>query len=605
MNEATPRAIPPPSTFSFALAAAAALLAVSPTAADAQSFASPPDSTGPLAGSLRDGRCSAGTDTLRSAWLRDDLAEFRRAAAIAGRATLDRGALHRLSKDRTAVVCAPADRPAWGAGDDPSRIRFGPLELTPLPVQSYSVFNSGYPRSVNDGALWAGRGISSSLRGGVRADWGAVSVALAPSVHYQQNRAFEVPDTDLAPLQPGTDGTSRHRYPWQPNIDWPLRFGYYPYATLRPGQSYVRVDAEGLAAGVSTENLWIGPATRYPLIMSNTAAGFPHAFAGTSGPVDVTIGRLGAQIFWGRLDESRFFDSAPTNDTRLINGLVVSFSPEGLPGLTVGGSSIYENTLPPRGLPSSEYFQALTFPISQEGGGSTAGNGLGSLFARWVLPESGFELYFEWGKEDFNADLLDFAKEPDHAQAWTWGLQKVWSGADTGWIKLTVELAHLQHSLAGVGLQQGFPGGRDVRRPVTWYVHHGVTQGHTQRGQLLGAYIGPGSTAQYLSLDWYRPWGRLGGFAERVRYDEDAYRAHLDQTRAIWDHDVELTLGARSTLSMDRLSLPGPLEDGLAPFDLELSASVSNRYDRHFIETNPTERDEKNWRGELSLIWQP
>jgi hypothetical protein len=46
-----------------------------------------------------------------------------------------------------------------------------------------------------------------------------------------------------------------------------------------------------------------------------------------------------------------------------------------------------------------------------------------------------------------------------------------------------------------------------------------VPQGFTQRGEVLGASIGPGSSSQWLAGDLFAPTWRVGVFAGRVRND--------------------------------------------------------------------------------------
>ncbi len=61
----------------------------------------------------------------------------------------------------------------------------------------------------------------------------------------------------------GQTGPLEYMDPWYgTSLDMPQRFGADPFWTLSPGQSYLRLDHAGLAAGVSTENMWWGPAVR-------------------------------------------------------------------------------------------------------------------------------------------------------------------------------------------------------------------------------------------------------------------------------------------------------------------------------------------------------
>jgi len=79
-------------------------------------------------------------------------------------------------------------------------------------------YNSAFPRTTNDGAAWAGRGLSGVLRGGAEMRWGRFSVRLDPSLVYAQNSDFGLG------VGPG-NSRSPYAYPWQSNIDFPQRFG--------------------------------------------------------------------------------------------------------------------------------------------------------------------------------------------------------------------------------------------------------------------------------------------------------------------------------------------------------------------------------------------
>lgn len=587
--------------------ALALLLAAAPAAAQSG------DADPHLASELEDdGRCPAGETTLRIAELSGPVRAFLRAAEVAGRAPLRSGHQRRTADERRRTVCALPGGNTWGARGQADLLP-GPATLEVLPVRSFTVYNSAYPNDRNNGSLWAGRGFSTQASAGVAFRWGPFSAAVAPELNAMENAPYRLPDTGLEPVDRGRPGVSEFRYPWQVGIDWPLRFGDDGYTTLRAGQSHARLDLVGLAAGISNENLWRGPARRYPIVMSNTAGGFPHLFLRSSDPLDVGIGTLEFEALWGLLDESDHFDANPDNDERIVNSGTLTFSPDFAPGLFVGFQTLYQNTRPEGGLPFGEHFEFLTLPTSSEGGASNEGNALGSVFFRWVLPESGFEVYGEWAREDFSADVRDFLDEPDHAQAYTLGLQKVWTGGDT-WVRFAAELTNNRMDLVGFA-ESSLGGGRsgDLRGPATFFVHGRVSQGHTQRGQLLGTFVGPGSNAQHLAVDLFGDWGSAGAFLERIRRDDDAYfEEGLSTFAAFRGHDTELLGGLRTFLALDEVGLPRALSP-LEALDLRASVSLSNRRNRNFIGlvNNPFASIiddlpiEENWEATLGLAWWP
>ena len=71
---------------------------------------------------------------------------------------------------------------------DTARLRWALL----LP-QYTTVYNSALPFSLNDAALWAGRGWSHATSAGLRAVWKRVSLTLAPEFLVSENLAYELP----------------------------------------------------------------------------------------------------------------------------------------------------------------------------------------------------------------------------------------------------------------------------------------------------------------------------------------------------------------------------------------------------------------------------
>jgi hypothetical protein len=443
-----------------------------------------------------------------------------------------------------------------------------PAPLRVLPVRLTLVENSGYPSGLNDGLLWAGRGLSTSLSGGVAARWRWLSVALAPEVTWQQNLWFETPAS-------ARTGDLRFGSPlYGAGIDLPQRFGAGPFASVGPGQSHLRADAFNVAIGVTTENLWLGPGIRNSLLMSDTAPGVPRLFIGTSHPADVWIGKLELLAFWGRLDRTRWF---PDSGHPLLTGLALTFEPRWIPGLYVGLARTFVQ--PGSGLRTRDYFAFLQGPWKSQTeywaptGDNPLDNQLASLWARWVFPASALELYGEWGKEDYSgATVNQFFQDPAWTQAWLLGLQKLFRTGG-GWLRLQLEATHLQ----------------EVRGPGTpsWYTH-GENLGYTQAGQLLGAGIGPGGDAQTLAIDWLTGSGRIGGYLERIGRNEGAYWSSVDPVE-YWapglGHDVEMTAAARQLL------FAGPVE-------VAWEAGVQWRWNRDFL------GHEANFRASVQLTWR-
>ncbi|HEX6132519.1 MAG TPA: hypothetical protein VFZ24_00965 [Longimicrobiales bacterium] len=409
------------------------------------------------------------------------------------------------------------------------------LALPELPERGASLLpaglrvhlNTGYPRDWNDGALWSGRGAASSLTAGAMFRWGVLEAALAPVFIALQNSAFDMlPYPDPA--------YSRYIHRWHGRfIDLPQRFGPDAATAVDPGQSYIRVQHRAWRGGFSTENLAWGAGLRNPLLLSGTAAGFPHVFLESARPVDIGIGHAELQLFWGRLSESDHFDRDPDNDHRAMGGIMGVIRPRGLDGLYLGVAHLHTQTWSPE----TDAIDILTAPVRGAGvdsAGLPRNLRLFGLFARWAGVPGGFEVYGEWARQDTWEQWVRLLNPVDAAQAYTLGLQKLVRRGD-GAVRFSAEVSHLSDALAHRDLGRGL---------ITYYVSPQVTQGHTHRGQLLGAPIGPGSEAQFIGADVFWSGGRSSFSIERVRYDDDAYYAVWGAVHGPHGHDTEMSFRA-------------------------------------------------------------
>jgi hypothetical protein len=549
-------------------------LALAPPAYAQQSAAQPPETSQEAAATGQ--ACLPGTLLVHG--LADYSSDYLRVAELGGGAPLRSWLLQRPAAIRSSPYCAEDATSPWAARMALGRVDAQPL-VAPLAAGGAMRFNSAYPRSRNDGALWAGRGINIGLHAGAELAYGPFTATIAPIIWWQENRSFAIRPQPFEQWSPyaytGHLGT----------IDWPQRHGAYDFVTIDPGQSQISLQGAGVVTGFSTENIWWGPARRNPLLMSSTAPGVPRFFAGTSRPVNIWIGSLEADLFWGIARESDYFDHDPDNDRRLFSGIAIAFEPRWVPGLFLGAARAYMNTLPPGGIGVSEFLLRPYRGVRENPqAGELQDNQLASIFARWALPESGFEVYAEWGREDHWGDLTDLISQPDHSQAYMLGLQKVFT-RERRWVRVAGELTHLQAAYP-------YRGGRYVQ---TWYVHTVAPQGYTHRGHLLGAPIGPGSDAQFIGVDVFDARGVIGGFVERTRYDDDAYYNNWGRFYGHNGQDVELTAGAQQVFFWRDL-------------DASWKLSYSWRRNRNFVGLDGSNWDfptATNIGLRLGLVWRP
>ncbi|MBW3629356.1 MAG: efflux RND transporter permease subunit, partial [Gemmatimonadetes bacterium] len=454
---------------------------------------------------------------------------------------------------------AEIDRLVPGDTAHPWGARFGvPADSTSTPALRFirpsvrAIYNSSFPSGgANDGAVWAGRGVTGVLTAGTALRAGPLSLRLEPLVFWAENRAFE--------LMPNRQtGDLRFADPDHPVfIDLPQRFGDGAYARVDPGQSTLRLDAFGVAAGVSSANQVWGPAADLPMILGANAAGFPHAFLGSSGPLPVGIGRLHGRLVWGDLAQSDYSRVTGPGSRRFMTGWVLTFLPHGLDGLEVGASRFFHNHWPADGLGASDFLQPLQpflkEKLKKSGVGedktSDTANQLAALHFRWVLPRGGFELYGEYGREDHSWDVRDFLLQPDHISAYLLGGRKAWvRGGELLSLRAEVVESQVSHL-------------REVRPQGPFYVHPGGTyQGHTVRGQILGSpavYGGGGSIVALESHSrggrWHLDWTRT-----RVRGGRSALDPRVDVIHSLgaeallFRAGLDATLGVRGSWELNR-----------------------------------------------------
>ena len=461
-----------------------------------------------------------------------------------------------------------------------------------------NTFNSELPYGENNGAAWYGRGHNTELTGGFYIASDYVTVSLKPQLVYQENRDFPTPR-----FIPTYHHTGEIRYVAEgilpedslaERIDRPFRFGPDAYTTFDLGHSSIRGHYKSMEVGVSTEQLWWGPGKQYALVMSNNAAGVPHAFLATRKPIELPwVGNFEFRWMIGTPKDSDYFDldldASPNRinrkyremllGDRIMHGLNVVYSPSFIDNFHIGISRVLHHykkegcnieepawdlncenfPVPPQKQVSFDPF-AIFKPLPGIDQERYTGfrdeshfqnqNGLSSIYFRWVLPQSNAEFYAEFYKEDRNFNFRDFITQPQHARAYTFGIRKLYETNKLGVISILTEFNSL------------LPGMIDFVRPQTYfYTHKSVKQGHTNRGQVMGAAIGPGSTSQYLSIDSYTNWGNVGIFVQRM-VDNDMFHYEYYQRffpmggfKDQYRHQAKLNIGLRGMYVLDRVVL--------------------------------------------------
>ncbi|MDO8502290.1 MAG: hypothetical protein Q7S20_10650 [Gemmatimonadaceae bacterium] len=426
-------------------------------------------------------------------------------------------------------------------------------------------FNSAFAYGSNDGPVWQGRGLTSAVQLGFHAAWGPVALTVAPL-------AFRAGNSDFDILPMGRTGNAAFGNPQFGGIDRPQRFGASAYSQVDPGQSTLRVDLPIVSFGASTANEEWGPGQELPVILGTNAAGFPHIFAGSSEPIDILIGKLHGKVIWGELLQSeyspvtgavRYISRAEPGKRRFATGFVVSVQPRGLPGLEIGGARFFHSIWPRSGIPGSYYTKFLQGFLKKNiapdrirdprfpGGVDDSGisdNQLVAAFARWAFPHSGFEVHAEYGRDDHSIDLRDLIQEPDHSRVYSLGARKVFTTRADVLTAGRVEIMNFQ-----------LPQLTRYRGEGEIYVHGLIRQGHTFKGQLLGADAGVGAGAgSVMAVDHFTPIGRWTASWTRIVQQENGNYLLLG-VRSPRSIDVSHALGFEMSRFMGGFDLTGGL----------------------------------------------
>lgn len=414
--------------------------------------------------------------------------------------------------------------------------------LRRLPVQLKTTFNSGYARSMNNGPLWYGKGLTQEMHAGFQWSRGILDVTIQPALYYSQNRRFELPRNPIfEPEYP----KSEYGYPFDELIDYVQRFGPDPFLSFHPGQSDVSLRLGNFRTGVSTQNVVVGPSWYNPILLSENAPGFPHLYVQTREPLRTSFAAFEFKQMWGALRESKWFDENPDNDWRYFAGLFVGIQPTFVQGLSIG----FNRTFYQRGqdfelLSGDPIVTLYRFKAEKEiediNDPNDAFDQLASVTARWTYPEVGFEAHFEFALNDFGGSF--FGSHPDHSRAYTVGVTQLIDSKSDAFYGITFEITNTSMSKTGF-----------VRPPGSYYIHMSIEQGYTHLGQILGSGMGPAGALGYnLFMLRYHPSGMHGLHLSYQRINEDFYYLYFDTMDR---HDFEIDVTYRGVFNLNKVQM--------------------------------------------------
>lgn len=459
----------------------------------------------------------------------------------------------------------------------------------------FQSLNTVLPRGGLDGSIWQGKGYNTSVSGGFYANYGPLHLTYRPQMGFAQNQSF-----DLGPYEPPVIRTSYFRgeaseYAYRSfrgTVDAPVRFGPDLYSWFDLGDSSLELRFYELSVGLSNQRIWTGPGIHNSIQFGYNGPGFLHVRLGTFRPIETMIGDFELMYLFGGIRKSDFYSDGVRNMDS-VNSLSIVYSPWFAPGLSIGVLRTFLQAYPES---FSEYrgqVKKLYEPVSkiklvneENPSGSDPDNQIASFFARWYVPDSGFELYFEYGRNDHNVRLRDFRNHIDHARAYLLGMQKTTYLAQDRFIAVGVEL-----------MQSETPRNTLLRAPASplggWYTHAQQVAGFSNRGQLLGTSFGPGANVQMVTADLFADRGLLGATVARIVYHNSKVDQYFEQLLSKNDpfterwqiRNVEFMVGLRSTF--------------FTAYDLEIGASIEQSWilNHHNIASNDT----GNTRFELTI----
>jgi len=407
------------------------------------------------------------------------------------------------------------------------------IQIKTLGIDYFIEFNSHHPYNRNNGTMIPNRGYQHIISPGIYIKTGPLTIQFKPEHHFSQNKEFD------GFWEGHYSVIWAKRYGLWNRLDMPERFGKTNHNKTTFGQSSIRLNWKSLSLGISNENLWWGPSLRNSIMMSNHAEGFKHISFNTIKPVKTFLGNFEWQVITGRLESSGFNPPridiehagtklyvpkinqlGQTDDWRYLQGFIFSYSPKWIDGLSFGlirwvqmYSSLVEGKYSwlegnPTYFPAFQNFFRKNDKYENY---EAQTNQAAGVFLKWIWKDSKAEIYAEFHHNDSKQNLRDLLLDSDHSRAATIGLQKVFNINSYDFL-FNWEWTQMEQT-----------GGRLIRNAGSWYEHSWVRDGYSNKGEVLGSSIGPGSNSHYFSLNRIRKQELIGIGLEIVDNDNDFY----------------------------------------------------------------------------------
>ncbi len=377
------------------------------------------------------------------------------------------------------------------------------------------------------------RGFQHIFSPGIFMKIGPMSIKIKPEHLYAENKKFNGFWEGHAP-----DIWAKRYLLWN-RIDMPERFGDKRHNKILLGQSNIKFNWKKISIGFSNENIWWGPSIRNSIMMSNHAQGFKHISFKTSKPIESPIGEFEWEFITGKLESSGFtppnidYEYAGTklyvpkinqmgseNDWRYLQGYIISYSPKWIDGLSIGfirwvnmysalvkGKYIWMKGSPTYFPVFSNLFRKNDNSVDFENQTDQAAG----VFFKWIWKEAKSEIYAEFHYNDAKQNFRDLLLDTDHSRARTLGFQKIFKINNSDYL-VNWEWTQMEQNAS-----------RLIRSAGSWYEHSFVYDGYTNRGEVLGSSIGPGSNSQFFSISRLDYNQKVSLAFELIDNDNDFY----------------------------------------------------------------------------------
>jgi len=266
------------------------------------------------------------------------------------------------------------------------------------------------------------------------------------------------------------------------------------------GDSYITYNLSNISLGFSSSPQWIGSGYFNSLAMTNTAPGLPQFFIRSLHSIKLPLFNIEYILYGGLMSNSnirfplRDIDSLSNLNAannfiwnRYTNGLSISLQPKRLKNLHFGLSRIfYMNSSRVKKI--RNLFPVFLFgrdPLTT----NTVFDQKDQMFIfmlRYIFFKNNFEIYSEFGRNDFFANTRDFILNPGHSAGYIFGIKKIFSSVKNRNIMFITEYSKLKNSLSSTLPNRDRDG---------WYRHSQISGGYTNFGQIIGAGIGTGSNS--------------------------------------------------------------------------------------------------------------